>query len=262
MLAILACTGCLVGPTSYRLDFPKAKGVVCAPVRISAGWTFDPGPTDPIPYAENRQGFAVRWETPDSGSFLLAGSDIRNGQTFYSHEHYRINLIPRLTIDGVSDSEWQKAVPAGFIKRPANSAEGSAHGWIPPRLRLGERSFPLSGKIFWNAPEVTRRSQRDIWILGISYTDRQGVTRPKAWAHFDVFSTATGRRVLSAKGEAPQLPPFSQFEAVGWLGDSILLMPHNGVGTHFDACYFLSPKRTNEMTGLLLSADPPLVLAS
>lgn len=238
MLPVVVCSGCLVGPTSYRLDFPKSDIVRCSPVRIESGWTFDANSTDAIPYTDNRHGFAVRWETPDSSSFLLAGSEIRNGQTAFSHERYRVSLSANITIEPVSDSYWQRAIPAELIRRPATPAEEPTHRWIPPRISFGERSYPLSGKIFWNAPEVTRRSQRDVWILGISYTDWQGVTRPKAWAHFDVFSTATGRRVLSAKGESPQLPPFSQFEAVAWLGDSILLMPHNGVGTNFDACYF------------------------
>lgn len=238
VIPCLVCSSCMVGPNSYRVDFPKADGLNCASVRITSGWTFHPDPTEALPYSENSEGFAVRWESPDSSSFLLAGSETRNGRISHSQEHYRISLSPTLGIERVSDSTWKKAIPAELVVRPVALSVDSVHGVIPPRFVFGERSFQLSGKVFWNAPEVTRRSQRDIWILGISYTGRQSVTRPKAWVHFDVFSTVTGRRVVSAKGDAPHLPPFSQFAAVGWLGDSILLMPRNVVGTNFDACYF------------------------
>ena len=237
VLSAASQLGCLVGPTGYRLDFPSQPGARCGSVSLPEGWTFDEDSNDG---SEARQA-QILYEARRGGgseSFLLAGRLEQGGTAQFSDEVYEISFLPGPRATRVERKAWDKASASQFVRKPVGVKGATAHEQIEPRIEFAGKSFSLTGKIFWNAPEVTRLSESGRYVLGISYTHTLGALRPKSRTHFDIFATRTGQKVWSASGEGPSLPPFSQFESVAWIGDNILFMPHNGAGTRFDVCYF------------------------
>jgi len=238
ILGVSSQLACLVGPTGYRLDFSSQTGARCGSVSLPVGWTFDEDSRDEGDSQRAQVLYEARRDEK-SESFLLAGRLERGSAFQFSDEIYEISfqLVPRATL--VDRRRWEAASASPFVRNPVRTKGAASHEPIEPRIDFAGKSFSLTGKIFWNAPEVTRLSESGRYLLGISYTHSQGALRPKSLAHFDLFSTRTGRRVWSAIGEGPSLPPLSQFEAVAWIGDNVLFMPHNGAGTRFDVCHFV-----------------------
>lgn len=234
LLLLLTQTGCFARLNSYQLDLGKSSSVPCRSIHIPEEWHFpgDLGHSD----ASNAS-FTVRLGQGESGVVLLAGVRSQDDTIIYSKERYRIRLRESNVPVLVSDEDWERAVPVALVRRPVDP-DAFGHEMIPPKVDFAGRTYTLSGSVFWDAPELTRLSTNGRWLLGISYRHGQGLLRPRSWAHFDVFSTKTGERIWSAVGEGPSLTPFTQFAAVAWLDDSILLMPHNSVGSWIDACLF------------------------
>jgi hypothetical protein len=238
-LIVISQSACLVGPTSYRLEFPTQDGSRCGSVSLPGSWTFDTNPNDAGGPLTAQIGFEARRER-GSEAFLLAGRFEKNGESVYSVEKYRIsfasggpNAIP------VEARQWSEAGSSQLVRKSAGNVRSDDHQRIEPKVEFAGKTFPLSGNMFWDAQELTKLSASGRYLLGISYNYSPNALRPRNTAHFDLFSIATGKLLWSASGEGPPLPPFSQFEAVGWIGDDILFMPLNGAATRFDVCQFV-----------------------
>lgn len=225
-----------MSPNSYRLTISQQRGVSCRAVTIPNPWTFDAAMDTTEQIAAAKVSYEFRREPQVRDTLLLAGLSVHGESRTYSHETYRIRFHEPAPLEPVRPSDWLAASVIPLTRTPVASAHG--HDEIEPRIGFNGKTFELSGAIFWNAPEVTRLSENGRLLLGISYRNEQGFLRPHHSVYFDVFSTTTGNRVWMARGEGPVLPPFSQFEVVSWLGDEILLMPHNLVGTNFEVCLF------------------------
>jgi hypothetical protein len=232
-------SACFVGPRNYRLDFPSDGAASCGSVILPSEWSFS-GP--PGPHATpDRVSFEIRLLPSDPTSFLLAGARRDPGALSYSDQIFRLSPSPgaRWSAAAASLAEWAVAHPATLARTPV-VPDAPGNPVVPPHFEFRGRAYALSGPVFWQAAEATRLSPSASRLLALSYTPRQGVFRPRAYVHFDLFSTATGQKIWSARGEAPSLPPFAQFEAIAWLSDHLLLLPHNSAGTHLDAC-LISP---------------------
>lgn len=230
---------CLIAPTDYRLNFTMQESARCGSVILPAAWTFDDGDDEGGEYQLPQIAFEAR-RPAASNSFLIAGR-IQSGSSHrYSREVYRISFDGGPKAIPATAGSWDAAARGSqLLRKPVSSPRSGNHAQIEPRIDFDGRRFPLTGKMFWDCAEATRLSESERFLLGISYSHTQGALRPKSMAHFDLFSTRSGRLLWSASGEGPTLPPFSQFDAVAWIGDDILFMPHNGIGTRFDVCFFL-----------------------
>lgn len=215
LLAPLVLTGCLIAPTKYHLDLKNVPA--CISIQLPAPWTFA---------GDGPPGFAVRL---DGAGFLLRG---RQGTTL-SREVYRI--VPGRPLAQSTETEWTAAKTVEFTRRSLHP-EYAQHEAVPPSLEHQGRELRLSGQTFWRASETTRLSANGRYLSAVSYSDSYGWFRPQHRAHVDVFDLRAGRRLLSLSGEAPSLPPFGQFDEIGWLGDEFLLLPHTAAGSEMDAC--------------------------
>lgn len=233
-LVMVVQTGCLVGPPHYELDFPQSGAARCVQAAIPGGWTFAGGADANAEAAPAPMTYEVR--LPRRAEEMLVAGVIQKGESVYfSREIYKVS--PAGPPERENEREWDAAVSAPLIRKPAVQGPPQP-GTIEPELDLGGHKYMLSGKLFWHSPNASRINESGRLVLAMSYAQRRGMMRPRSYAYFEVFSTATGRRVWSARGEGPILPPLAQFGAVAWIGEQILFMPHNRAATRFDVCWF------------------------
>lgn len=216
LIAPLFFVACFIPPTKYHLEWKDAP---CAAVKLPAPWTFAAS-------GEGRVTFAARL---DGAGLLLRG---QHGATL-SREVYRI--APGQALARSTDTDWEARPALDFVRRSLHP-EIRDHEAAPPVVEHAGQALRLTGRTFWRARETTRLSAAGRYLAAFSYTNDYGWFRPHDRVHLDVFETASGRRLFSLSGEAPHLPPFSQFDEVGWLGDEYLLMPHTDSGSEMDVC--------------------------
>jgi hypothetical protein len=227
-------TSCFVGPKSYRIDFPRDPAARCASFSLPSEWTF---PRHDAPAAPDRDSFENRFNPARPNSILLAGLRTSGQVILHSDEIYRIDFLPIPVLHPAAPAEWdaaQRLEPA----RVTVTASPGGHPAVPPALTYQGHTYPLSGTLFWLTPEVTRLSPSGVRLLAISYSRSKGAFRPRSTVHLDVFDTAARRLVWSARGDAPELPPFAQFDTIAWLRDDLLFLPANAAATQFSACLF------------------------
>lgn len=233
--ALFLLTACFVGPRSYNIEFPRDPAVRCATFSLPSDWTF---PRYDAPAAPDRDSFENRFDPAHPNSVLLAGLRTSGSFILHSAETYRIDFLPVSGLQPASPAEWNAAQRLEPARLPVTPSPGG-HPAVPPSLTFQGHTYPLSGTLFWLTPEVTRLSPSGRRLLAISYSRSKGAFRPRSAVHFDVFDTSTRRLVWSARGEAPELPPFAQFETIAWLRDDLLFLPANAAATQFSACLFL-----------------------
>lgn len=233
-LAALVQTGCLVAPAHYSLEFPESGTARCAQSVIPGGWTFEGATLTGGEVVPARMTYEVRLpRRPDE--ILIAGVIQQGEDVRFSREIYRVS--PVSPPGKVAQHEWSGAASASLVRKSV--AQGPPQpGIAEPAFALGQHEYLLPGNMFWNSPNASRINESGRMVLAMSYSQRQGIVRPKSYAQFEVFSTGTGRRIWSARGEGPILAPLAQFGAVAWIGDRILFMPHNRAATRFDVCWF------------------------
>jgi hypothetical protein len=231
---LVLLTSCFVGPKSYSIDFPRDPNVHCATFSLPSDWTF---PRYDAPAAPDRDSFENRFDPARPDSILLGGIRTSGSVILHSDEIYRIDLLPVAALHPASPAEWNAARRLEPTRLPVTPAPGG-HPTVAPSLTYQGHTYKLSGTLFWLTPEVTRLSPSGRRLLAISYSEQRSAFRPLQTVHLDVFDVPSRRLVWSARGDAPELPPFGQFDTIAWLRDDLLLLPANAAATHFSLCLF------------------------